>query len=212
MNLTLKSGFTSRPSNESQIALSYPSMALHIERAQFPTDTAAIYSLFTSYAWSLGIDLTFQSFEDELNSLPGKYATSQGGALLIARVQKSDAGSQENTLGQESMAQSSEEPSTALREDSIVGCVGLRRNDEHWCEMKRLYVKPEIRGLRLGDRLVEAVLAEAKALGYRGIRLDTLPDMFAAQRLYRRHGFVEIKPYYDTPLKGTIFMGRELAR
>lgn len=187
-------------------------MTLRIERAQFPADTAVIHSLFSCYAASLGIDLAFQSFEDELNSLPGKYATSQGGALLIARVQKSDAGSQEDTFGQEIMALSTDGPWTALWEDSVVGCVGLRRNDEHWCEMKRLYVKPEIRGLRLGDRLVEAALTEAKALGYSAIRLDTLPDMLAAQRLYKRHGFVEIKPYYDTPLKRTIFMGCDLTR
>lgn len=187
-------------------------MALRIERAQFPADTSVIHSLFSGYAASLGIDLTFQSFDDELNSLPGKYATSQGGALLIARVQKSDAVSQKDTFGQETMAQFAHGPWIALEEDSVVGCIGLRRNDEHWCEMKRLYVKPEIRGLRLGDRLVQAALTEAKALGYSAIRLDTLPDMLAAQRLYKRHGFVEIKPYYDTPLKGTIFMGCELTR
>jgi ribosomal protein S18 acetylase RimI-like enzyme len=181
-------------------------MAVFIEPAQFPADTVAIRSLFSGYAASLGIDLTFQSFEDELNSLPGKYTPSQGGALLLARAQSSDT----TTANQsESAPQSSHGPPQI---DSVIGCVGLRRNDEHWCEMKRLYVKPETRGLRLGDRLVRAVLAQAKALGYRGIRLDTLPDMVAAQRLYRRHGFVEIEPYYDTPLEGTIFMGCDLTK
>ncbi|KAJ5388971.1 uncharacterized protein N7496_000039 [Penicillium cataractarum] len=180
-------------------------MAVHIEPARFPADVAAIHSLFSGYAASLGIDLTFQSFEDELNSLPGKYVTAQGGALLIARAQISNT-----STG--SSQQTSADPLITPQTEPVVGCVGLRRNNEHWCEMKRLYVQPETRGLRLGDRLVEAILAEAKALGYRGIRLDTLPDMLAAQRLYRRHGFVEIEPYYDTPLKGTIFMGCDLTR
>ncbi|OKO92240.1 Acetyltransferase [Penicillium subrubescens] len=184
-------------------------MTVIIEPAQFPADTVAIHSLFSGYAASLGIDLTFQSFDDELNSLPGKYATPQGGALLVARAQSPDT---DTTDHAQPVPQPSDEPLTVPQINSVVGCVGLRRNDEHWCEMKRLYVKPETRGLRLGDKLVEAVLVQAKALGYRGIRLDTLPDMVAAQRLYRRHGFFEIEPYYDTPLKGTIFMGCDLTR
>lgn len=187
-------------------------MAVLIEPAQFPADTIAIHSLFSGYAASLGIDLTFQSFDDELNSLPGKYATSQGGALLVARAQSSDTAIESNAIRTGSPPQSSDGSLAVPQINSVVGCVALRRNDENWCEMKRLYVKPETRGLRLGDRLVEAVLAQAKALGYRGIRLDTLPDMLAAQRLYRRHGFVEIEPYYDTPLKGTKFMGCDLTK
>lgn len=78
--------------------------------------------------------------------------------------------------------------------------------------MKRLYVVEDARGLKLGDKLVKAIVAQAKTLSYRGIRLDTLPDMTAAQRLYRRHGFVEIEPYYDTPIEGTIFMGCDFTR
>lgn len=187
-------------------------MAVLIEPAQFPADNVAIHSLFSGYAASLGIDLTFQSFDDELNSLPGKYAASQGGVLLVARSQASDTAIESDAISTESAPESSNGPTTVPQINFVVGCVALRRNDENWCEMKRLYVKPETRGLRLGDRLVEAVLTQAKALGYRGIRLDTLPDMVAAQRLYRRHGFVEIEPYYDTPLKGTIFMGCDLTR
>ncbi|KAF3385529.1 Acetyltransferase [Penicillium rolfsii] len=181
-------------------------MAVFIELAKFPHDTVVIQSLFSDYAASLGIDLTFQAFDDELNSLPGKYDVSQGGALLVARAQSSDTA----TLNHPDHTESGS--LAAPQQNVVVGCVGLRRSNEHWCEMKRLYVNPEARGLRVGDRLVEAVIAQAQALGYRGIRLDTLPDMVAAQRLYRRHGFVEIEPYYDTPLKGTIFMGCDLTR
>lgn len=78
--------------------------------------------------------------------------------------------------------------------------------------MKRLYVVPHARGLRLGDLLVKAIIAQVKGLGYHGIRLETLPEMKAAQRLYREYGFVEIEPYYDTPIQGTIFMGCNLTR
>ncbi|KAJ5698052.1 hypothetical protein N7462_000057 [Penicillium macrosclerotiorum] len=183
-------------------------MAVYIEPARFPADTAAIHSLFSGYAASLGIDLTFQSFQQELDSLPGTYAESQGGTLLIARAQraghphrKANSGS---TPDHASLA--------AVEDSSAVGCVALRRSSDNWCEMKRLYVVPETRGLHLGEKLVQSILAQAKALGYRGVRLDTLPDMAAAQRLYRRHGFVQIEPYYDTPIKGTIFMGCEFTQ
>lgn len=77
--------------------------------------------------------------------------------------------------------------------------------------MKRLYVLEEARGERLGDRLVGAILGQAKALGYSGVRLDTLREMSAAQALYRKHGFVEISPYYDTPIQGTVFMKFEFS-
>ncbi|KAJ5730836.1 uncharacterized protein N7483_005344 [Penicillium malachiteum] len=181
-------------------------MPISIELAQFPRDSKIIHTLFSGYATSLGIDLTFQSFQDELDTLPGKYEESQGGALLIARAY--NEGQEKSDM----VSTSSSTPSTPSPTPQIapvVGCVALRRSADNWCEMKRLYVLPEARGLRLGNNLVVAVLERASALGYRGIRLDTLPDMTAAQRLYRRYGFVEISPYYDTPIKTTIFMGCE---
>lgn len=177
-------------------------MAAHIELAQFPTDADAIHSLFSGYASSLGIDLTFQSFQEELDSLPGKYSESQGGALLIARASL-------NSLAQETPIGSPSEQQASLPK-VVVGCVALRRNSDDWCEMKRLYVLPEARGLKLGDKLVAAILEKAKALGYSGIRLDTHSTMTAAQRLYSRYGFAEVEPYYDTPIKGTIFLGCDL--
>ncbi|CAL5869164.1 uncharacterized protein PFLUO_LOCUS3392 [Penicillium psychrofluorescens] len=178
-------------------------MAVHIEAARFPDDSDTILALFSGYAASLGIDLTFQQFQDELDSLPGKYVASQGGALLIARTEKQPDRYQPYQTSSDPLGS---HPSAA------VGCVALRRSSDNWCEMKRLYVLQEARGTRLGERLVEAVLDRAKALGYRGIRLDTLPEMTAAQRLYRKYGFVEISAYYDTPIKGTIFMGCDFAR
>ena len=164
-------------------------MAIIIEPAQFPQDADAVYNLFIQYAKSLPIDIAYQNFQDELDSLPGKYSESQGGALLIAR---SDTTS--NNHG----------PSTSSK---IIGCVAIRRNTDTWCEMKRLYVLDEARGTKLGGKLVDAILIRAKELGYRGIRLDTLIDMQAARKLYHKYGFVEIEAYYDTPIEGTIFMG-----
>jgi ribosomal protein S18 acetylase RimI-like enzyme len=78
--------------------------------------------------------------------------------------------------------------------------------------MKRLYVLEKARGERLGEKLVEAILAQARALGYHGMRLDTLPEMTAAQRLYRKYGFEEIEPYYETPIERTVFMGCKIGR
>lgn len=178
-------------------------MAVCIEPAQYPDDAEVVHKLFSGYATSLGIDLAFQSFQEELNSLPGKYSESHGGALLLARAR----------LGQSNSNVIIDTPTTpksthaTLQELSNVGCVALRRSTDNWCEMKRLYVVPGARGLRLGDRLVQAILARAKALGYHGVRLDTLPEMTAALSLYRRYGFVEIDAYYNTPVQGTIFMG-----
>jgi Acetyltransferases len=177
-------------------------MAVYIEPAQFPRDAEAIQALFSGYSASLGIDLTFQSFKDELASLPGKYEESQGGFLLIARALTGHA-------GHKSPSQSGPISLPTAHISPAVGCVALRRNRDNWCEMKRLYVVEDARGLKLGDKLVDAIVAQAKAFGYRGIRLDTLPNMIAAQRLYRRYGFVQIEPYYDTPIEGTIFMGCE---
>ena len=143
---------------------------------------AATARLFEAYAASLGIDLSFQDFAAELATLPGKYAPP-GGELLLAR----GAGG---------------EP---------LGCVALRPlGTDGCCEMKRLYVSPQARGLGLGRALVEALLQEARRLGYRELRLDTLPTMASALRLYREAGFVPIPPYYDTPLAGTVFLGRRL--
>ncbi|CAG8009646.1 unnamed protein product [Penicillium nalgiovense] len=175
-------------------------MKIQIEPAQFPEDADSILSLFSGYATSLGIDLTFQSFKEELDSLPGKYAPSQGGALLIARA---DTGVQEHNRN------GLVDPINPPQFSSALGCVALRRSSDGWCEMKRLYVLKEARGERLGERLVQAILAQARALGYRGMRLDTLPEMTAAQWLYRKYGFVDIAPYYDTPIQRTVFMGCE---
>ena len=137
-------------------------------------------ALFRAYAASLPIDLAYQGFDTELATLPGAYA-APAGALLLAR---DGAG-------------------------AAIGCVALRPLAEPGCcEMKRLFVAPTARGLGLGRVLMEAIVGEAARLGYREVRLDTLPTMTAAIAMYRAAGFLPIAPYYDTAPAGTIFLGR----
>jgi ribosomal protein S18 acetylase RimI-like enzyme len=145
-------------------------------------DLADTARLFEAYAAALGIDLSFQDFAAELAALPGKYAPPTGELLLARGLQG--------------------EP---------LGCVALRPLGTDGCgEMKRLYVSPHARGLGLGRVLVTAIVQAAQRLGYRELRLDTLPTMTGALHLYRDAGFVPIAPYYDTPLAGTVFLGLRL--
>jgi ribosomal protein S18 acetylase RimI-like enzyme len=160
-----------------------PDPAFHIVPAKAAADLAEAALLFRAYAASLPIDLAFQGFEAELAALPGKYAPPTG-ALLLARAENGAA------LG-----------CVALREIAPKGC----------CEMKRLYVAPEGRGLGLGKALVQAILSEAARIGYREIRLDTLPTMAGALAVYRKAGFEQVEAYYDTPIAGTVFLAKCLS-
>jgi ribosomal protein S18 acetylase RimI-like enzyme len=145
-------------------------------------ELSEVRRLFEAYAASLDIDLGYQGFADELASLPGAYAPPAG-ELLLARAAAGPA----------------------------IGCAALRPLPGlRLCEMKRLFVSPEGRGAGIGRKLVEAVIVAAVARGYGEMRLDTLPTMQNAQSLYRALGFVEIAPYYDTPVAGTVFLARRL--
>jgi putative acetyltransferase len=139
-------------------------------------DLPGVRELFLEYADSLGFSLCFQSFEKELAELPGRYAPPSG-ALLVVEADATPA-----------------------------GCVALRQLTAEICEMKRLYVRPTLRGSGTGRRLVTEIINRAKSLGYETMRLDTIPGrMDNAISLYRRYGFREIAAYYDNPIAGALY-------
>jgi len=139
-----------------------------------------IRELFKEYAQSLDIDLAFQNFNEELESLPGKYKAPEG-VLLLASVSGEGA-----------------------------GCIALRKLSDDTCEMKRLYVRGKYRGLGIAKTLISMLINEAKKLNYRYMRLDTLATMKDAQSLYQSLGFYDIEPYVYNPIEGTRFMELEI--
>ena len=156
-------------------------MNITIIEATSPEHIGTATELFREYAASLEVDLCFQGFEEELSSLPGKYAPPAGGLFL------------------------------ALSGDGPLGCVALRPLPEpRTAELKRLYVRPRARGQQLGLSLVRRALARAVETGCRKVRLDTLPSMGTAQRLYRSLGFHETVPYTFNPVPGVTYMELDL--
>jgi putative acetyltransferase len=150
---------------------------LTLRQAESPAEIAQARELFLEYADSLGFSLCFQGFDQELAGLPGDYAPPDG-RLLLAEYRGQPA-----------------------------GCVALHKLDSGICEMKRLYLRPQLRGRGVGRALAEAVIAEARAIGYRKMRLDTVePVMPNAVAMYRRLGFLEIEPYRANPIAGALYM------
>ena len=144
---------------------------------QAESETSEVRKIFREYESWLGLDLCFQGFEDELKNLPGKYSAPEG-RLYLARV-----------------------------DDAIAGCIALRPLESNVCEMKRLFVREEFRGLRIGRMLIEQLIDDAREIGYTAMRLDTFPPkMGKAVQLYESYGFREIEPYYDNPNEGVLFM------
>jgi len=149
---------------------------LRIFAAEEDRDIESAKTLFVEYAESLGFDLSFQDFDEELANLPGDYGPPAG-CLLLADYKGRPA-----------------------------GCVALRRLGEGICEMKRLYVRPELRGLGIGRALAEAVIEQARKIGYDCMRLDTVPSMTGARALYVSLGFKRTGPYRYNPIEGAVFM------
>ena len=153
----------------------------HIFQATTAEHIDAARTLFREYETGIGISLCFQNFAEELKNLPGDYAPPEG-RLLLATI-----------------------------DDQLAGCIALRKKSDGVCEMKRLFVRPEHRASGLGRALVDAIIDEARKLGYTHMRLDTIPGrMDKAIALYRSIGFIEIEPYYQNPVEGAKFMELKL--
>ena len=154
---------------------------IDIVQVKTEADIEDARAIFREYEQWLGLSLCFQSFEEELASLPGFYAPPDG-RLYLARI-----------------------------DGETVGCIGIRKLEDGICEMKRLYLRESARGKGVGLTLIEKVIADAREIGYAKMRLDTYPPkMGKAVRLYESHGFYEIKPYYENPHGDTLFMEKVL--
>jgi ribosomal protein S18 acetylase RimI-like enzyme len=158
------------------------SALLTISPAHEEPAVLVVRQLFEEYATSLGFSLCFQGFDKELAGLPGAYAPPQGRLLL------------------------------ASRGEEVAGCVALRPLEPGICEMKRLYVRPAYRTSGVGRLLAERLIHEARTASYQRMRLDSLPVMQAALRLYRTLGFQEIAPYTRNPVIGAVFLELHLDR
>jgi putative acetyltransferase len=153
-----------------------------LRQAESPAQIAQARELFLEYQKALGISLCFQSFDQELASLPGDYAPPSGRLLL------------------------------GVCDGQLAGCVALHGLEAGICEMKRLYLRPAFRARGLGRKMIDSVIREARAIGYQRLRLDTIePRMKDAVALYRRMGFREIAPYRENPVEGTLYMELDLA-
>lgn len=155
-------------------------MSADIVEADDPRLVRLVRGLFEEYAGTLDVDLCFQGFEEELETLPGAYSRPAGRLLL------------------------------ALDGPAPAGCVALRPLEQDVCEMKRLFVRPAYRGTGLGRVLAERIVAEAREAGYGCMRLDTLPSMRRAKTLYTELGFVSIPPYRPNPVEGAEFLELDL--
>jgi putative acetyltransferase len=153
---------------------------MQIKEAHSGEHLAAIRELFVEYAKAIQVDLCFQNFDRELTELPGRYAPPEGRLLL------------------------------ALDGKITAGCVALRKIGDGICEVKRLYVRPAFRGQGLGRTLAQTVIATAKGIGYKCLRLDTLSSMKEAIALYESLGFQRIAPYYANPSGCAVFMELKL--
>ncbi len=139
-----------------------------------------IRTLFREYTDFLGVNLDFQNYAEEYANLPGKYAPPRGRLYL------------------------------ALCDGKPAGCVALRPFDENRCEVKRLYVKPEFQGLKIGRALMEKLIADAHEMNYKSMILDTHPRLVNGLSLYRKLGFKKIEKYYPNPYPETIYLGLDL--
>lgn len=144
-------------------------------------DFKTAIQLFKEYAAQIGVDLEFQNFTNEIQNIEIQYSRPKG-IIFIARNDK----------------------------NLPLGCFGIRALEGSICELKRMFLKKEARGLGLGKQMLEKAIETAKELGYQKMRLDTLPTMNAAIGLYKKIGFYEIEPYRFNPIQGTKYFEMSL--
>lgn len=153
---------------------------IEISEAASAGDYALGKSLIEEYAAALGVDLCFQNFPEEMADLDKIYGPPDGCLLLVRSA------------------------------GELAGCVAVRRQGATACEMKRLYVRLQYRGMGLGRRLAETAVGHARRAGYSRMVLDTLPNMTEAQALYASLGFREVDGYYQNPVSGVRYLALEL--
>lgn len=139
-----------------------------------------VKQLIEEYTGRLGRDLSFQHLEEELQDIAHKYIAPEGELLV------------------------------AVNETEVLGMVAYHRHTAERCEMKRLYVRPQARGLQLGEALVTEIIAHAQAAGYQEMVLDTIEPLKVAIALYKKHGFAECAAYYNNPMADVIYMRKAL--
>ena len=135
-----------------------------------------VKELILEYTDRLDRDLSFQNLNSELEDIATKY-TSPNGEMFVA-----------------------------VENDTVMGMVAYHKHNNNRCEMKRLYVKPQARGLHLGDKLVKEIISHAKSAGFKEMVLDTIEPLKAAIALYQKHGFEKCEPYYNNPMDDVVYM------
>ncbi|RHG35330.1 N-acetyltransferase [Fusobacterium varium] len=143
-------------------------------------DLENIKLLFNEYTTMLGVNLTFQGYDEEIKNLPGKYALPYGRLYI------------------------------AYYNNKAAGCIALRKFENDGCEMKRLFVRPEYRHLKIGKKLVDKIIEDARELKYKYMVLDTLSNLHEAVSLYKKSGFQEVEAYYENPLDNVLYFKLEL--
>ena len=137
-------------------------------------------SLFQEYANSLNISLAFQNFEEELNIINSMYGSPTGCLLLV------------------------------YENEQAIACAAYRKIDEHVCELKRMYIKPNYRRKGIAQEMLNILCDRAKINGYQFMRLDTLDTMKTAIHLYSKNSFYKIDAYYHNPNEGVVYMEKVL--
>ena len=149
---------------------------MELKEAKSFEEYQLVAELFKEYAAQIGHDLAFQNFNEELQKIESHYSPP-GGSIFIAYNE----------------------------EGTPVGCFGIRKLDSSICELKRTYLKKEFRGLGIGNLLLRKAIEVARELGYQKMRLDTLPTMDSAIKLYEKTGFYKIEPYRFNPIEGALY-------